>query len=653
MTIFVFSAFILPIEVFAASCGNGSCQSSQGENCSTCPADCGCSTGYYCSPANTCDLVTPPPTPTGSGSPTPTPSSSSTPAPSGGQSSSSSGKTANYTPSIVLSKHPSDYTNSQSLTFSGVAFTEQGEIVSVEYLVDGKTGWVLANSSDGTFNQGSETFSFTTPVLPEGRTTVRIRTKTSLGYTSEITKTTTIIVTPPEVELDKITPNPTSDTSPTISGLATSKSGSIASVQISFDGGQTWIGVGSAGRFLYTSQPMEDGNYQVVARATDSGGNSTTSDAQTLVIDTIPPIIGGAIMSSGSQILLPDVNGDIDLLANIKTSIAIGMKGGVTKAKIVSNDTSFDLASGGTHLWTGVISFPTYGSRKLIVYAEDGAGNKTQRSFGSYTVEPNGEVTFDGANPIKNAKVEVYSYDEATKSWFLWDAKAYGQTNPQVVEADGKYSFLVPPGKYHLVVSADGYYAKESSIVNASESMSLNTQITLKKRPGIFLNLPRFGKIFLGLPYISFENFDIKPVFLHGTSSELVGQKSPQISVSNLEGKNINIPPLGKKNLLIFLSGWSQSSLLEAGVLNDMNLPEGETLQVVALQESIVETKSIVERGGYKFPVFSDNFGESASVFNVTNLPYNVFIDSKGIVRFVVPGIMSKDKILAKFQELN
>ena len=79
---------------------------------------------------------------------------------------------------------------------------------------------------------------------------------------------------------------------PTITGVASSSASS--EVEISLDGGVTWISIGKTASgsrsFKFTpSTPLEDGNYTVVARAVDEIGQEGRSKAFILVVDTIPP----------------------------------------------------------------------------------------------------------------------------------------------------------------------------------------------------------------------------------------------------------------------------------------------------------------------------------------------------------------------------
>jgi hypothetical protein len=49
---------------------------------------------------------------------------------------------------------------------------------------------------------------------------------------------------------------------------------------------------------------------------------------------------------------------------------------------------------------------------------------------------------------IAGAKVSLYWQNPDTGEYELWPAQDFLQKNPQITDSTGKYSFLVPPGKY-------------------------------------------------------------------------------------------------------------------------------------------------------------------------------------------------------------
>jgi len=95
-----------------------------------------------------------------------------------------------------------------------------------------------------------------------------------------------------------------------------------------------------------------------------------------------------------------------------------------------------------------------------------------------YVFEKNG----DKETRVPGAVVSIYRLNAATKQYELWPAKDFQQENPQVTDITGKYSFLVPPGKYYISVEAPGYEKYESKPFEVSEGPGVHFNIELKSK---------------------------------------------------------------------------------------------------------------------------------------------------------------------------
>jgi len=645
--------------VFAAPCGNGVCQESLGETCETCPEDCG-----------ECPIPEPSPEPTPDGEPTPTPEPGATPTPTPAPSEEGEAAPAIvYYPSVTLTSYSPDPTNKTSLTFSGKASIEQGTIASAEYTITAGSEWIATQPSDGNFNTKDENFTFSIPTLAEGAYTVKVRAKSLAGiYTqsgSYASDTFTIVTTPPKVTLDEITPNPTKNQTPTISGRASSKLAGISRAEISVDDKETWLGAKLiGGKFSLTLEKLEDGNYPIWARAFDTAGNVGESEPQILIIDTIPPIIGGSMVALGSQLLTPDADGAVRVVAGAQITMAMSMKGGVTEATLITEDETFPLTSiAGTNLWSGKLVFNKEGEKALIISAVDGAGNKTERPLNSLLMEGFGIVQ-DKKNgkPVDKAVVSVFFFDTISKTWVLWEGQSYGQENPQTTGGDGKYSFMVPSGRYYLEVKASGFRTMRSEITDLSENSILNFTFPLTPKPKISLNLPFIGEITLALPSLFppetlSQDKLVKPQ-LTLSLAELTlqpGVEVPDFSLPDREGNLVGPSQfLGKRLLLTFFTPWSPHSLEQVPILDEVSKSSQETQEIlgIALQESVAVTEVFMRRGSYTFLVVADKNGETAADYKITTLPQHFFIDSQGKIQQVYVGVLGKEELLEKLNRL-
>lgn len=83
---------------------------------------------------------------------------------------------------------------------------------------------------------------------------------------------------------------------------------------------------------------------------------------------------------------------------------------------------------------------------------------------------------------VSNAKVSIYWQDPKTNEFVLWPAKDFLQQNPQTTDKTGKYSFLVPVGKYYLEVQSSDYATYKGQIFEVTEGSGIHQNIELKPK---------------------------------------------------------------------------------------------------------------------------------------------------------------------------
>lgn len=585
------------------------------------------------------------------GQPTPTPTSTG-----------STDSTASVVhPSVILDTYTPNPTNVVPLALRGQATIQQGTIAFVEYTYTDGSTWIPALPVDGNFDGKDEYFSFVTPRFSEGIYTIKVRAKSGAGtFTQEssyASQTITIAITPPRVILNTIVPNPTRNKTPMFTGTVTAGLSNIARVEISIDNGKSWQTVKRTGNvFSFTPGILEDNNYQIRARALDNAGNIGLSDIQTLVIDTIPPIIGGGMLAIGPQILSPDKDGNVRIVAGTGVTIAMSMKGGVTQANIHTGTDSFVLMQKeGTNIWVGKIIFDVGGKKPLTVRAIDGAGNHTERKYNTLLVEDAGVIAdVQTKLAIKDANVSVYFFETVSKSWTLWEGGSYGEHNPQKTNSDGVYSFMVPAGKYYIEAKARGYRTMQSEIITVAQTSILNYTLALIPKPRITLSLPFIGTIVLTVPTFalpdtySLSALPINPHFTKESDAIEPGTSAFNFSLPNAENRTVSIADYrGKKLVLSFIAPWSPLSLEQAPFLSDLalNLTGNQAMLAVGLQESIATMRTLNVRGNYRFPVVADRDGTTATGYAVTILPHHVFIDAKGNIHDSFTGVLTREEL--------
>lgn len=83
------------------------------------------------------------------------------------------------------------------------------------------------------------------------------------------------------------------------------------------------------------------------------------------------------------------------------------------------------------------------------------------------------------ANKLSGATVTLY---EEYASFRVWDAVPYHEINPITTDASGQFSFLVPPGRYYLLVQKAGYRDQTTPVFEVANNV-VNPNIEILVRP--------------------------------------------------------------------------------------------------------------------------------------------------------------------------
>ncbi|MBE1253478.1 Ig-like domain-containing protein [Enterobacter cloacae] len=195
-------------------------------------------------------------------------------------------------------------TSSTSYTLHGTLGAELGAGEYVQVSMDGGTTWVYATVS------GTQWSYNDTRTLNDGSYNYQVRVvdqAANVGATTS--QAVTVDTQAPQygVTIDSISEDTgqsgsdfiTMDTTLTINGSLGSALASDERVQISLDGGNTWIDTTVTNqRWSYTdTRDLPDGDYTYQVRIIDQAGNVGSTASQVVTVDTTPPTTVGSVVS--------------------------------------------------------------------------------------------------------------------------------------------------------------------------------------------------------------------------------------------------------------------------------------------------------------------------------------------------------------------
>ncbi|WP_425591333.1 Ig-like domain-containing protein [Enterobacter soli] len=195
-------------------------------------------------------------------------------------------------------------TSSTSYTLNGTLGAELGAGEYVQVSMDGGTTWVYATVS------GTQWRYSDARTLTDGSYSYQVRVVDQAGNVgATTTQDVTVDTQAPQygITIDSISEDTgqsgsdfiTMDTTLTINGSLGSALASDERVQISLDGGNTWIDTTVTNqRWSYTdTRDLADGDYTYQVRIIDQAGNVGSTSSQVVTVDTTPPDTVGTVVS--------------------------------------------------------------------------------------------------------------------------------------------------------------------------------------------------------------------------------------------------------------------------------------------------------------------------------------------------------------------
>lgn len=464
--------------------------------------------------------------------------------------------------------------------------------------------------------------------------------------------------TPPKIAFTNLPGSEVFKSLPTLGGQA-SDAVALQRIEYSTDNGLDWLPVNSAPglgtaqtSFSFTPVNLPDGTYKVLARAINDGGYSGVTSTITIVIDRLPPILGGNFISLGPQILQPGSQGVITSLAGVDQKITTSTVGGPTDVSLVARPSgknptgqTFNLTqSPDSLLWSGIISISNPGLYDIVSNAVDGAGITTNQTIGAINVVSDPH-TFARSNgkPLPSV-ITLYYLDSDSHSWVVWDGSSYSESNPQSTDSHGNFKLFVPPGTYYIKAASPGYQTLLTSIFKVSQSQPITVNLGLRRTDKLSL-----GPVHWSLPTLAGQTLNPAALPSAGASdllSRLVGKQLPDFTLAETNGSMLSSAALlGRPTLITLGSTWSPSMAEQLPALSQLQSNPAINVLPVAMQQSATEVSAYTSIAGLNLNWLVDPDSTLSAAYGAPYLPTQLFVDRNGIIRTVIAGVLTKSQI--------
>jgi hypothetical protein len=449
---------------------------------------------------------------------------------------------------------------------------------------------------------------------------------------------------PPEITL-KTDFSKVYEKAPQIEGIVSDDTG-LSQIEYSIDDGRNWLLIDQnldsrkSASFSFTPAIKDDGDYAIKIRATDTHENAIVTKSHKLIIDRLPPLVGGVLFSIGAQILEPDSDGNLSLLSGMNTKVTVSAVGGPNEVILSAGTMDIPLSKNQeTGLWSATMQFTNEGNYILLAKASDGAGNKTERPLFTIHILKNGRVLSNYDTSI-DAHVKVYSLDEKLLTFSLWNGSVYNQENPQSTNIDGSYSFILPPGTYYIEVMAPGMQTQKSQIFTLAHVTPIQSDFLLSSKRALHIGpfiIPFFDfrqsttTIDLNVVPDSTEQID-----------ERIHMEFPFFDFGTIDSNDLK----GKPSLVTVLSTWFPQSTDQLAILEKLQNNQSFHTLVIMTEDPSSRTSIFAKRGNYAVPIIADPDGEIIDPLHISSLPTHFFINRKGVITKVKVGILDAEDIL-------
>ncbi len=211
----------------------------------------------------------------------------------------------------------------------------------------------------------------------------------------------------------------------------------------------------------------EVGDYQLYAVANIKGVDSKQSNTVPVKVSDLLAVLDSVTVQAGwnPTTTVKPVNGIPALAASQGTMVNLtatfdAAGGNPSNVRAYFDGAEYTLA-GSNKVYSGAFSIPytAYGEKRIFLrYYTENATYEVPFVELLILIDPSGYVSDASVEGLPRlAGVTAVCEELKGGVWQVWPAAKYGQINPQVTDAEGKYGWDVPVGTYRVVFSKDGY----------------------------------------------------------------------------------------------------------------------------------------------------------------------------------------------------
>lgn len=235
---------------------------------------------------------------------------------------------------------------------------------------------------------------------------------------------------------------------------------------------------------------LDDGEYDIKIRSVDAAGNQSDIWLEKIIVDSMPPRLGGYEMSFNGNIIYPEELG-FNIAVGSIIKIRASLEADTTDANLSIDDFKIELSQASTGVWEGQFIPNKIGSFDIKYSAKDSFENIIEnKTIGVVNVLNRGIVSVQANEDTINkeviggAEITVYIFSEDRQRFERWPGEYYNTENPAISDTDGSYSLFLPPGKYQIGIHKTGFVKTKTNEFSLNNGQFIFSDFEMKKREG-------------------------------------------------------------------------------------------------------------------------------------------------------------------------